>query len=246
MIIKLVVLKKADRKDNIQSVHHVLNRAVATMTKPSMMHFVCEVDFSKMSSKIIQKIKELFTSEFRKFEKERHARNETNQADLDKKERNSLIKRAQPKMEIIYSVESKVIGSHKYDHIHFMFIVDFGSNRFGYTETSTIINNTLNRLPFVIPIKKQDDFTYQGFHGVNSCGFLIYRNKETLTKAENADFTEVRGHNLKTEFDDAMIRASYLCKSEQKALLPSSIKNYSFGHTRAPRVSNDEAYQKVA
>lgn len=236
MIMKNVrVLRKADRKDNVSAVYNVLCRAMATMSKPKMMHLICEVNFDNLTSKIIQKIKEVFSSEFKKYERQRHERNTTGK----------LRKRNQPNMEIIYSIESKMLGTHQHDHIHFMCIVDFGQNYFGYKEISTMLNNTFNRLPFVVPIEKFDDFNYQGFHGTNACGFLRYRNPETQTKANDADFSEIRGHDLKTEFDDAMIRASYLCKSEQKDLLPDHIKRYSFGHTRAPRVSNDEIYQQV-
>ena len=84
------------------------------------------------------------------------------------------------------------------------------------------------------------------------CGFLRYRDcKSTIqaqdaSKAENGNFINKYGHDLKTEFNDAMIRASYLCKSEQKDLLPDELKRYSFGHTRPSRACNDDKYTKVA
>jgi hypothetical protein len=45
-------------------------------------------------------------------------------------------------------------------------------------------------------------------------------------------------HDLKTELDDAICRASYLCKLDQKDLLPDEFKRgNSFGHTRPPEVA---------
>lgn len=243
---KSKILKKADRKENVRELRAVLNRAMITMTKPTMMHFVCEVQFSELPSKIIQPIKRAFKTAFNDFEKCRLARH------VEKGNTTRLRKRHLPMVEIVYSIESKIIEDkiklvdYKYDHIHFMFIVDFGSKYFGFTEISTILNNALNSLPFVIPISKYSDFEYRGHMGVNACGFLRYRNPHTKNKAHDADFTELRGHDLKTEFEDALIRASYLCKSEQKLLLPSQLLKYSFGHTRPSRAANDEAeYQQA-
>lgn len=250
MVIKGInVLNKADRNRNTQEVRKVLHRCIKEMKTPKMMHFIIEFDEAKLPSKIIQKIKEVYQSEFIKFEKERLFRLETKDVERSKSYR--ARKRKPFDLEMIYSIEAKMLKDnnskpYQFNHIHFMFITDFGDNRFNYKEVIRILNHTLNRLPFVIPIKIVDDFTYSGFNGYNKCGHLRCRDSRSTTQASDADFTEVRGHDLKTEFNDAMIRASYLCKSEQKALLPDHIKRYSFGHTRPSRACNDSKYSVVA
>lgn len=250
MVIKGInVLNKADRNRNIQEVRKVLSRCIEEMKAPKMMHFIIEFDEAKLPSKIIQKIKEVYQSEFIKFEKERIARLKTKEVERSKDYR--IRKRKPFDLEIIYSIEAKMLKDinskpYQYNHIHFMFITDFGDNRFNYREVITILNRTLNRLPFVVPIEIVDDFNYVGFHGYNKCGYLRCRDSNSTIQASDADFTEVRGHDLKTEFNDAMIRASYLCKSEQKDLIPDELKRYSFGHTRPSRACNDNKYTKVA
>lgn len=243
---KPIVLNKADKVANIKNTEIVLSRCRATMISPKMMHFIVEYKESELPSKIIQPIKEAYVSEFKKFEKDRFKR-------LRGKNGNAIKvrKRQQPKLEIIYSIESKMLGEYKYDHIHFMFIVDFGHNRFDYKEIISIINNALLRLSFVVPIVKVSDFKFVGHNGVNACGYLRYRDFRSTVKADDAQikddgFIEIRGHDLKTEFDDAMIRASYLCKSSQKELLPTHIKNMSFNHTRASRKSCNDEFMSLA
>lgn len=243
-----VILNKADRFHNIQAVRDVLERCRNQMESPRQMHFITGINIKCLPSKIIQKIKELYVSEFNKFEEERKLR-------LGQKSRKSKIRnRKVADIEIIYSIESKVLSDSgcQHDHIHFMFIVDFGHNRFNYREMMSIINRTLNRLPFVQKLESSNDFNYEGHYGKNECGFFRYRDIRSTIQAEDADkdlngqFKDKFGHNLKTEFNDAVIRASYLCKSEQKNLLPDEIKRYSFGHTRAKRSVNDELYRQIA
>lgn len=234
------VLNKADRDHNVSAMASVLNRCKETMQSPRMMHFIVEAKFDLLPEKMVQRVKEAYISEFKRFEKQRLDRNST------------VRKRNCPAIEMIYSIESKMINDYQYDHIHFMFIVDFGNNRFGYQEIMSVINRTLGRLDFVVPIDHIDDFNYIGFKGKNSCGYCRYRNRASRTisndalMVEDGSFKEVRGHDLKTEFNDAVIRASYLCKSEQKELLPHHIKRYSFGHTRAPRARSNIELDLVA
>lgn len=216
----MLVLKKCDRKKNVEEVVVVLDRCRKGMHSPKMMHFISEIDIDKLPSKIIQPLKQRFGVEFKKYEK-------TN--------RNNLKKRKQPRLEVIYSIEAKMLYGKIYNHIHFMFIIDFGNHLFGYKEITTIINNTLNSLPFIVPLEKESDFKYKGFYGTNKDGFLRYRDRRS-TITSGTDFSELRGHDLKTEFEDAIIRASYLCKSEQKELLPSTIKKNSFNHTRCKKI----------
>ncbi|CAG0924903.1 unnamed protein product, partial [Notodromas monacha] len=131
----------------------VLNRCKETMQSPRMMHFIVEAKFDLLPEKMVQRVKEAYISEFKRFEKQRLDRNST------------VRKRNCPAIEVIYSIESKMINDYQYDHIHFMFIVDFGNNRFGYQEIMSVINRTLGRLDFVVPIEHIDDFSYIGFKG---------------------------------------------------------------------------------
>lgn len=249
---EIKVLRKADKIRNVQEVKKVLSRCVTEMKTPKMMHFIIEFDESKLPSKIIQKIKESYQSEFIKFERERLVRLETKQE--VKRSKDYRVRKRKPfDLEMIYSLEAKMLKlkdinskPYQYNHIHFMFIADFGDNRFNYKEVITILNRTLSRLPFTVPINVIDDFNYIGFYGYNKCGYLRCRDSRSTNQASDADFTELRGHDLKSEFKDAIIRASYLCKSEQKNLLPDELKRYSFGHTRPSRACNDRIYEKVA
>lgn len=247
------VLNKADRDHNLIAVREVLERCVQTMKSPRMMHFIVEFDIDLLPSKIIQKIKEIYRSQSNKFEKERHLRlKEGYDAKLlkDQNENYRVRKRKPADIEIIYSIESKIMkkNGYKYDHIHFMFIVDFGDKRYNYREMISIIDRTLNKTPFVKPLECKNDFSYMGYNGENECGFFRYRDVKSTTQAPDAvkdskgKFKDNYGHDLTVEFNDAMIRASYLCKSEQKDLLPDHIKRYSFGHTRVSRSANDENY----
>lgn len=222
-----------------------------------MMHFIVEFDLDLLPSKIIQKIKEIYRSQFNKFEKERHSRlkDRHDAKPLKDQNENYRVRNRKPTdIEIIYSIESKIMKSngYKYDHIHFMFIVDFGDKRYNYREMISIIDRTLNKIPFVKHLESKNDFSYMGYNGENECGFFRYRDVKSTTQAPDAvkdskgKFIDKYGHDLKVEFNDAMIRASYLCKSEQKDLLPEHIRRYSFGHTRASRVCNDSKYSKVA
>jgi len=74
-------------------------------------------------------------------------------------------------------------------------------------------------------------------------GFLKQRNKKTSIKI--GEFKDLKWHDLKTELDDAICRASYLCKLDQKDLLPDEFKRgNSFGHTRPPRSSTQD-YERL-
>ena len=124
-----------------------------------------------------------------------------------------------------------------------MFIVDGGHNAFGSTELGILINKALNRIDgfeklifngdFNI-IKASDGYTFGE-------GFLKFRDKGSTIYADDATFHDIRCHDLKTEFKDAVIRASYLCKSSQKKELPERYKgsnNQTFGGTRKLRATN--------
>ena len=128
------VLNKADIEDNLDSMLTILHRAKEEMIKPLMFHFVVGItNPDDVSSKLTQTIKEKFTSEINRNHKARKA--------------SGARKRKTPKLELLYSIESKEKDSGElYNHIHIMFIVDAGLNAFGSTELSILINKALNRI----------------------------------------------------------------------------------------------------
>lgn len=227
------VLNKADIEDNLDSMLTILNRARKEMIKPLMFHFVVEITSpDDVPSKLTQSIKEKFTSEINKNHKARKV--------------NGARARKTPKVEFFYSIETKARDSGElYDHIHIMFIVDAGHNAFRSKELGILINKALNRIDgfeklifngdFDI-VKASDGYTFGE-------GFLKFRDKNSTIYADDATFHDIRCHNLKTEFKDAVIRASYLCKSSQKKELPERYKgsnNQTFGGTRKLRATNSE------
>ncbi len=227
------VLNKADIEDNLDSMITILNRAREEMTKPLMFHFVVGLTSpDDVPSKLTQSIKEKFTSEINKNHKARKV--------------NGARARKTPKVEFFYSIETKARDSGElYNHIHIMFIVDAGHNVFGSKELGILINKALNRIDgfeklifngdFDI-VKASDGYTFGE-------GFLKFRDKNSTIYADDATFHDIRCHDLKTEFKDAVIRASYLCKSSQKKELPERYKgsnNQTFGGTRKLRATNSE------
>jgi hypothetical protein len=227
------VLNKADIEDNLDSMITILNRAREEMIKPLMFHFVVGLTSpDDVPSKLTQSIKEKFTSEINKNHKARKV--------------NGARARKTPKVEFFYSIETKPRDSGElYNHIHIMFIVDAGHNVFGSKELGILINKALNRIDgfeklifngdFDI-VKASDGYTFGE-------GFLKFRDKNSTIYADDATFHDIRCHDLKTEFKDAVIRASYLCKSSQKKELPERYKgsnNQTFGGTRKLRATNSE------
>ena len=211
----------------------ILNRAREEMIKPLMFHFVVGLTSpDDVPSKLTQSIKEKFTSEINKNHKARKV--------------NGARARKTPKVEFFYSIETKPRDSGElYNHIHIMFIVDAGHNVFGSKELGILINKALNRIDgfeklifngdFDI-VKASDGYTFGE-------GFLKFRDKNSTIYADDATFHDIRCHDLKTEFKDAVIRASYLCKSSQKKELPERYKgsnNQTFGGTRKLRATNSE------
>ena len=227
------VLNKADIEDNLDSMITILNRAREEMTKPLMFHFVVGLTSpDDVPSKLTQSIKEKFTSEIKKNHKARKA--------------NGARKRRTPKIELFYSIETKEkLSGGLYDHIHIMFIVDAGHNVFGSNELSILINKSLNRIDGFEKLVFNDDFNIVKASDDYPFGegFLKFRDKGSTIYADDATFHDIRCHDLKTEFNDAVIRASYLCKSSQKKELPERYKgsnNQTFGGTRKLRATNSE------
>jgi hypothetical protein len=143
-----------------------------------------------------------------------------------------------PDLQLFYSIESKYTkithpedGIPPFLHMHIMIIADKDNNRYGFTELNNAINDSLFRIE---GIKPPDD--------KQNLGALKMRDKYTSVRADDTDFSERRYHDLKTEFNDAICRASYLCKLDQKDLLPKRFKQQSFGRTKLKNhSSNDRA-----
>ena len=227
------VLNKADIEDNLDSMLTILHRAKEEMIKPLMFHFVVGLtNPDDVPSKLVQAIKEKFTSEINKNHKARKA--------------NGDRKRRTPKIELFYSIETKEkLSGGLYNHIHIMFIVDAGHNAFGSKELSILINKALNRIDGFEKLIFNGDFDIvKASDGYTlGEGFLKFRDKNSTIYADDATFHDIRCHDLKTEFNDAVIRASYLCKSSQKKELPERYQgsnNQTFGGTRKPRAANSE------
>ena len=74
------VLNKADIEDNLDSMLTILHRAKEEMVKPLMFHFIVEIiSPDDVPSKIVQAVKEKFTSEINKNHKVRKANPDTRQ-----------------------------------------------------------------------------------------------------------------------------------------------------------------------
>ena len=227
------VLNKADIEDNLDSMLTILQRAKEEMIKPLMFHFVVGLtNPDDVPSKLVQAIKEKFTSEINKNHKAR--------------KENGDRKRKTPKLELFYSIETKEkLSGELYNHIHLMFIVDAGHNVFGSKELSILINKALNRIDGFEKLIFNGDFDIvKAIDGYTfGEGFLKFRDKGATIYADDATFHDIRCHDLTTEFNDAVIRASYLCKSSQKKELPERYQgsnNQTFGGTRKPRAANLE------
>jgi len=233
----------------------VMARSKESFERPKMMHFVFSFDVNAFETDgFCQKFKECFSSEIRLLNKNRIAinnslrkENKLEMADCkitgNKFKRKNLLKiRDVPNVEIIYSVEAKIPAIKRkpklrknpkvnpvYYHVHFMLICDVGkANQYSYTEIKICTNKALTR------IKGVEDLS-----GVNArYGFLKLRDKRSTIKVGD-DFKSLYWHDLHSEYEDAIIRASYLTKIEQKELLPEKFFNNSFGHTRAPRLKKN-------
>ena len=55
-----------------------------------------------------------------------------------------------------------------------------------------------------------------------------------------AEYQDLYWHDLKLEFSDAVKRASYLCKTSQKSMLPNRFVRCSFNVTRMTKSKNFE------
>lgn len=226
------VLNKANIEDNLRSTIEVLERSRGNMIKPLMFHFVCEiVDAELFPEKFIQALKEKFSSEITINNKERKILNAL------KGNETKLKNRKLERQEIIYSIETKADKNKPlYNHVHIMWIVDAGHNAYGSKELGILLNKALNRVDGLEKIDIVDDFHMFKLNGTQfTHGFLKFRDRNSTIIGDDATFVDIRCHNLHEEFNDAVVRASYLAKDSQKEYLPERFKNQSFGRTRKSR-----------
>lgn len=246
-----LMLNKELNYNNKVAMLKVLARAKETFERPKMMHFIFSFSTQDFETDgFCQRFKECFSSEIRVLNKGRKNTNGSlrleNKLEMERckitgikfKRKNLLKNRDIPNIEIIYSIEAKILApkrklalrkNHKVDavyyHVHFMLICDVKkANHYSYTEIKICTNNALTRIKGV-----------QDLNDVNArYGFLKLRDKRSTIKVGD-EFKSLYWHDLHSEYEDAIIRASYLTKVEQKELLPEKFFNNSFGHTRASR-----------
>lgn len=218
------VLNRDFDRRNLDAVISVLNWCSRNMRDPKMLHYVVGIEDDEIfnSTRFAQKFKERFYSCI-------HERNRV-------RNKGAASKRTKlPEVQLIFSVESKYLDPLvpvPYLHFHLMVIVDTNYHAYGFHELNIAINRALSgihgleSLTFdsdrAIFFKDAKEWQY---------GFLKFRNENSSVKV--GDFKEFRWHDIRTELADAVCRASYLCKLDQKELLPDKFKRgNSFGHTR--------------
>lgn len=215
------ILNKDFDRRNLNAVIDLLCHSSLNMKSPRMMHFIAKIeDFNCFEkTRFSQTFKAKFTSNMKQRNKER---NET-----------AKIKRTKlPDFHLFYSLESKIVQGSKYDHIHLMVIFDTNHNDYGSRELQIAVTKSLSSIPGVEKLSFDEGraIFMQSCGRELPTGFLKLRNRKSTINV--GTFRQLYWHDLKAELPDAVCRASYLCKLDQKELLPEEIKQNSFGHTR--------------
>lgn len=213
-----ILNKNFDRR-NLNAVINLLCHTSLNMKSPRMMHFIAKIeDFNSFeTTRFSQTFKAKFTSNMK--QRNKHS----------KKNRKKL-----PDLHLFYSLESKIVDGSTYDHIHLMIIFDIGNNAYKHKELQIAVTKSLSSIPGIEKLSFDDKRTVftQSCGRELSTGFLKLRNRKSTIRVEDSNNITLSWHDLKTELKDAVCRASYLCKLDQKDLLPEDIKKASFGHTR--------------
>lgn len=200
------------------------------MRTPRMMHFICELDTEGyevfISRRFCQNFRRQFIRELKQY---------------DAEERLHLLnrrKRKLPPFHMIYSIEAKYLNKtdpQPYIHIHILLFIDILHKAYNAKEISIMATKALSSIRGIKSLYfDHDNKVFIDQNKKLASGFLKYRvdNPKVLGTIKNHNW-----HDLKTELDDAICRASYLCKTEQKVYLPPELnRNNSFGHTRIIRV----------
>lgn len=228
------VLNRDFDRRNLDAVIRILTWSARNMKSPKMMHFVLEItDFDIFqTNRFIQRFKEKFSSHMRQ-------RNNIRNKQMPEDKRIKL-----PELQLIYSIETKWLNAYLYHHLHLMVIVDTNYNDYGHREIMIAVNRTLSN------INGLDSLYFDSIKAIFfkeniqlNNGFLKYRNENSSVKI--GTFKQLFWHDLKTELPDAVCRASYLCKLDQKELLPDKFKRgNSFGHTR-PKIDIPKQKNKL-
>lgn len=213
------ILNRDFDRRNLDTVIKILSWCSRNYQTPRMMHFSLEIEDCDLfdTDGFIQRFKEKFKSYIRD---RNRVRNKT-----ASNKRTKL-----PNVQVIYSIETKMLGAYFYNHIHLMIIVDTLHKQYGRLEIPIAINRALsaiNGLESLYFDSNKGTFFKDSIK--KDSGFLKYRNEKSSVKI--GTFKQLCWHDLKTELPDAVCRASYMCKLDQKDLLPEKFSN-SFGHTR--------------
>lgn len=229
----LILNREIDRRNLIETIQ-ILEWCSLNMATPIMLHYVLEIEDEGLfdTNRFVQRFKEKLSSFFRERNQIRNKQPEC------KRKRTKL-----PDLQLIYTVEMKnkllFKGSDvfaPYLHLHLMVVIDTDHNRYDFDEINIQINRALSRINGLESLWFDPvNFTFLKEARSMRYGFLKMRNSKTSIKA-TSNFKELKWHNLKTELEDAICRASYLCKLDQKVDLPEKFnRGNSFGHTRPPR-----------
>lgn len=215
------ILNRDFDRRNLDAVIKVLTWSSQSMQKPKMMHFVLEIEDYDLfqTDGFVQSFKEKFNLYIRQRNRERN--------------NTAINKRVKlPEIQLIYSIEAKMLGDYFYNHLHLMVIVDTNHNDYGRNELAIAINRALSAIHGLESLHFDSDRgTFFKDSYKRDSGFLKYRNENSSVKV--GTFKQLCWHDLKTELPDAVCRASYMCKLDQKDLLPEKFKRgNSFGHTR--------------
>lgn len=233
----LKLRRDLDRR-NFQAVIGILSWCKENMRAPRMLHYVVGIDDFMLfkTNGFVQRLKEKFASSMLEENKRRN-------------KIEGLRKRSDiPEIQVIYSIESKKILSDfqnpgsaliDYLHVHLLVIVDIGHRRFGPNDINIALNKALSKIQGLesLHIDPEDGVTFWNGPRKMPIGFLKLRNEKTTIHVGR--FINKKWHDVKIEFDDAVCRASYLCKLDQKGNLPIEFnRGNSFGHTR-PKLQNE-------
>lgn len=220
-----ILNRNFDRR-NLEQVIKIAEICSNVMTGPRMMHFIVAIDQSHLdqvfdSRRFCQNIKEKLNSEIA----------------LINKSRSELLRfRPNPSFHIVFSIESKYKQSQTspYLHIHILLFIDVYQKLYGPKEILIVMTKALSRISGIEKLTFDQSNTLFRQNGtLRPYGFLKIRDKRTKIKV--SEIKDKHWHDLKTELKDAICRASYLCKLDQKDLLPEEFKRgNSFGHTRPP------------
>lgn len=217
------ILNRDFDRRNLSSVIDLISWSSSNLKTPKMMHFVLEIEDPDVfdTNRFCQRFKEKLFSCLRERNRERNKKTTPRRTKL-------------PNIELFFSIESKYIRESPlpYLHLHLMVIFDTNHNDYGYKELSIAVTRALSNIPGLesLAFDPKRTIFLKGSYELKY-GFLKFRNEKSSVRV--GSFKNLYWHDLKTELADAVCRASYLCKLDQKEMLPIKFqRGNSFGHTR--------------